>query len=246
MIVGLWEHLLNTPKADGIDYGPEASIDMKGYTVRWLDHFLKDIDNGVEEDASVHVFVMGENKWHAEEDWSLPQARPTKYDLVSNGHTNSLKSDGGLTTSLPDGAEFEAYVYDPRNPTRDTSDGKASANCDARDTRLTAIGDEVLVYRTPPLTSPVDVTGPIEAPPLRRDLRRGYGLDSSARGCAPRRTLIVPGRRRHAGAQQRSRERGPLQWCSTEHDRAGKGLSIYDSILAQHCKSVPTWASDRY
>jgi putative CocE/NonD family hydrolase len=163
IVIGPWIHIINTPVGDGIDYGPDATIDLNGYTARWFDHFLKGIDNGVEKDPPVYVFVMGENKWHAEQDWPLPEAKPTKYYLISNRHANSLTGIGGLTTIPPDTAGSNSYVYDPRNPTLDTSDSAGLANQGARDTRLSALGDEILVFQTPPLRSPVEVTGPIEA-----------------------------------------------------------------------------------
>ena len=30
------------------------------------------VDNGIENDPPVHVFVMGANTWRAEQDWPLP------------------------------------------------------------------------------------------------------------------------------------------------------------------------------
>jgi hypothetical protein len=166
MIIGPWVHDINQQVVADIDYGAEAIIDVEGYTLRWLDHFLKGIDNGVESDPPVYVFVMGENKWHAELDWPLPHARPTKYYFTSGGDANSLKGDGLLTTSRPDKNASDTYSYDPRNPTFDAFHRYPNHNGHidgAVDTRLSAIGDEVLVYQTPPMTSPLEVTGPIEA-----------------------------------------------------------------------------------
>jgi hypothetical protein len=168
MIIGPWAHNINHRAVGGIDYGPQATFDVEGYTVRWLDHFLKGIDNGVEKDPPVYAFVMGENKWHAEQDWPLPQAKPTKYYFASGGHANSLNSDGVLTTTLPREEGSDTYTYDPRNPTLDPFESYQGPDKDeyihgALDTRLSAIGDEVLVFQTAPLESPVEVTGPIEA-----------------------------------------------------------------------------------
>jgi len=179
MIVGPWEHLgpfvgvfpgddsnRHQQVVAGIDYGEAAKLDVNGYIVRWFDHFLKGVDNGVDKDPPVHVFVMGENRWHAEADWPLPEAKPTRYYLVSSGHANSLKGDGLLTTTAPAQDRADHYTYDPRHPTLDpfASYPEHNGHLDgALDTRLSAIGDEVLVYSTPPLQSPVEVTGPIEA-----------------------------------------------------------------------------------
>ena len=166
MIVGPWTHVNYQRKISGIDYGPDAALDVRGYITRWYDHFLKGRDNGVEKDPPVYVFVMGENRWHAEKDWPLPEAIPTKYYLGSGGHANSLGGDGVLTTTAPRRESVDRYIYDPKAPTLDPFEGYAEHNGHidaALDTRGSAGGNDVLVYQTPPLGSPVEVTGPIEA-----------------------------------------------------------------------------------
>ena len=166
LIIGPWTHVNYKREISGVDFGPEAAFDTHGYIVRWFDHFLKGIDNGVETDPPVYVFVMGENRWHAEQDWPLPQAVPTKYYLASGGHANSLNGDGVLTIVAPRKQAVDRYVYDPKTPTLDPYNGFAGSTGGidaALDTRNSASGNEVLVYQTPPLPSPVEVTGPIVA-----------------------------------------------------------------------------------
>jgi putative CocE/NonD family hydrolase len=162
LIIGPWVHGVGHRRALGFDYGPEAELDLNGYVVRWLDHFLKGLDNGVTADPPVYVFVMGPNRWRAVADWPLPETQWTKYYLQSAGHANSLKGDGGLTTTAPRQEGFDTYIYDPGKPTFD--DYKGSCCLDgAVDTRLSALGDEVLVYSTDVLTGDIEVVGPVEA-----------------------------------------------------------------------------------
>jgi putative CocE/NonD family hydrolase len=166
LIIGPWTHATYERVVGGVDYGPDAALDVEGYIVRWFDHFLKGVDNGVERDPPVYVFVMGENKWHAEQDWPLPEARPTKYYFTSQGHANSQKGDGLLTITPPRRELSDTYIYDPHHRTLDPSTSLPNSNGHidgAWDTRQSAAGDEVLVYQTPPLTSAIEVTGPIEA-----------------------------------------------------------------------------------
>ena len=102
LLIGPWFHGLNDRVVAGIDYGPEAQIDLDGYITRWFDHFLKGIDNGVTEDPRVHVFVMGPNRWFAHDDWPLPGTIRTDLHLASGGHANSslgatVRSNGTLS-----------------------------------------------------------------------------------------------------------------------------------------------------
>jgi putative CocE/NonD family hydrolase len=166
LVIGPWVHGINERVVGGIDYGPSATIDLNGYIARWFDHFLNGKNNGVDKDPPVYLFVMGENQWHAERDWPLPQAKPTKYYLTSGSRANSLNGDGGLSPTLPNTEVSDTYTYDPKKPTRDPFETFPHHNGHldgALDTRGSATGKEVLVYQTAPLESPVEVTGPIEA-----------------------------------------------------------------------------------
>ena len=51
--------------------------------IRWYDHWLKGIDNGVEDDPAVKIWIMGENKWRTFDGWPVPETQWTKYYLHS-------------------------------------------------------------------------------------------------------------------------------------------------------------------
>jgi len=163
MVIGPWQHIINSSRKLGaFDYGEEGVIDWDGYVCRWFDHWLKGIDNGVENDAPVHLFVMGRNRWRTAPDWPLPETQWTKFYLHSNGHANGIGGDGTLSIGADQSAESDTYTYDPAKPTRSCFTG-GHLEDGAADTRKSSSGDDVLVYTTPPLTEEVEVIGPITA-----------------------------------------------------------------------------------
>jgi putative CocE/NonD family hydrolase len=162
LIIGPWPHgTTSVRKVGDTDYGPDAIFDDRAYRLRWFDHYLKGIDNGVDRDPPVSVFVMGANKWYAEKAWPLPETRWTRYYLDSDGAANTSLGDGRLLTTPPRRPGFDRYVYDPARPTGSPYAG-GNIEDGAIDVRRTEAGRDVLVYTTSPLTEDTEVTGPIQ------------------------------------------------------------------------------------
>src|SRR2546426_10587127 len=84
--------------------------------LRWYDHILKGVDNGVEREKPVKIFVMGKNVWREEDDWPLARAQNTRYYFRSSGKANSLGGDGTLSSTLPQTEPPDHYLYDPADP----------------------------------------------------------------------------------------------------------------------------------
>ena len=65
LIIGPWTHGGQGLSFSGIaEFGEAAAIDMNAFRLRWFDHWLKGIDNGVEREAPVRLFVMGGGDAH--------------------------------------------------------------------------------------------------------------------------------------------------------------------------------------
>jgi len=161
IVIGPWTHTGRGHKLLRFDYGPAAAIDWNGYMCRWFDYHLKGIANGVLDDPPVHVFVMGHNRWRAEQDWPLPGTKWTKYYIHSGGKANSSAGDGTLSTTPPGDEPPDKYTYDPIHPTLSAFKGP---HVDGPvDTRPVSTGRDLLVYTTPPLEEDVEVVGPITA-----------------------------------------------------------------------------------
>jgi putative CocE/NonD family hydrolase len=141
------------------------AIDFEGVQLRWYDHWVKGIDNGVRNDAPVRLFVMGENAWRDEREWPLARTQYTRYYLHSRGRANSLHGDGVLSTTEPGAEQPDRFLYDPRHPVP-TRGGPlccwpGALPQGAYDQTVVESREDVLVYSTPPLAQDVEVTGPV-------------------------------------------------------------------------------------
>ncbi|HLK59922.1 MAG TPA: CocE/NonD family hydrolase [Chthonomonadaceae bacterium] len=118
LIYGPWTHAVNTTsKIGNIDFGPDSLRDLDTVYLRWFDHWLKGIDNGIEKEPPVEAFLMGENKWRSFSAWPPKEAQVTRWYLHSKGHANTDKSDGTLSTTPPGAKEPEDhYSYNPADP----------------------------------------------------------------------------------------------------------------------------------
>jgi putative CocE/NonD family hydrolase len=166
LLMGPWAHLVpySAPTSRGtgeIDFGPAARIDLHAIQLRWFDYHLKGIRNGVDEDAPVRIFIMGDNAWRDEHEWPLARTRFTLIYLRSGGRANSLRGDGRLAmTSAPDDPA-DSFVYDPQNPVPTCGGNYIGAGNGVRNQSAVEDREDVLVYTGDPLEREVEVTGPV-------------------------------------------------------------------------------------
>jgi len=133
--------------------------------LRWYDHWLKGIDNGIEQAKPVQIFVMGTNIWREEEAWPLPDTQYRSYYLHSQGHANREQGDGTLSTELAGQEPEDVYHYDPRYPVptvSEATDPGEQSEMGPFDQRTIETREDVLCYTTPPLEHSTEVTGPLE------------------------------------------------------------------------------------
>jgi putative CocE/NonD family hydrolase len=162
LVIGPWAHGDNVGWFAERGYGfmgAYAALDPTAVHVRWFDHHLKGLDNGVADDPRVRIFVMGADAWRDADDWPLPGTRFTPY---------YLRAGGGLSPEPPGDEPPDAYTYDPRHPVP-TCGGATflpglpvAANAGPRDQRAIDGRADVLTYVTEPLERDTEVIGPIE------------------------------------------------------------------------------------
>ncbi len=158
LVVGPWAHFPPGGRKFGrIDFGPAADLDLAGLDVRWFDYWLKGMTNGLNHDAPVRIFVMGDNQWRDEASWPPKRARVKALFLTSSGRANTPAGDGQLAWQRPASNSRDHYSYDPRNPVP-TLFAPGNFTC-ATDQRPLSNRTDILVYQTEPLAERVEVTG---------------------------------------------------------------------------------------
>jgi uncharacterized protein len=179
IMIGPWPHNMSSAFA-GVAFGNDSSAPIRAYQLAWFDHWLK----GAPEEASrrtpftwhsvraevdeapVHLFVMGVNRWRDEQEWPLARTRYTPFYLTGKGHANTGKGDGALVWTLGKKAKPDQFLYDPRDPVP-TMGGAVC--CDPKvfpwgpmDQRPVEKRKDVLVYTSDPLKQDLEVTGPVK------------------------------------------------------------------------------------
>jgi len=170
LIIGPWSHGTNwTASHHEQEFGLHASgaaLNLAGVQLRWLDRWVKGIENGIDQEPPVRIFVMGSNQWRDEIDWPLPDTRYTPYYLHSAGHANTLHGDGSLSLDLPGNQPADTFVYNPHDPVPSIGGANLTpfaSSIGPRDQHSVELRADVLVYTTPVLTQAVEVIGPITA-----------------------------------------------------------------------------------
>lgn len=170
LVVGPWIH--------GTDFGSRigewdsgymsqgSALGVESLQFRWFDRWLKGVENGIENEPPVLIYVMGENRWRQENEWPLSRAIRTRFYLRSGGSANSLSGDGALTTGPGADGPPDTFTYDPLNPvpTRGgatTGTYPAALNDGVFDQREVEKRSDVLVYTSDTLERDTEVTGPV-------------------------------------------------------------------------------------
>jgi uncharacterized protein len=166
LVIGPYIHFPWKSKLGDVNFGSDATNPIDGLQLAWFDHWLKGKDNGADREAAVHVFVMGANRWREASDWPIPGTSFTKYYLHSLGEANTRFGNGRLDTDAPVADEpADHYRYDPADPVP----SRGGHSCCTPEVAPVGPYDQaeieqradVLVYSTPVLQQPVEVTGPI-------------------------------------------------------------------------------------
>src|SRR5262249_35074355 len=127
-------------------------LDYEGEILRFMDRYVRGIENGLDAEPPVRAFVMGENAWRSGATFPLPGTKPVSLYLAAGGRI-VREAPAGSRAGQP-----TAFESDPANPVLNAYADKAGAH----DYRALAERQDVAVFQTEPLAEPLRVVGPIE------------------------------------------------------------------------------------
>lgn len=162
MLIGPWVHGVTATarsRSGQREFGTAARIDYDEVVLRWMDHWLKGADNGVERAPAVQVFVMGANEWRTGERWPLPGIRPETLWFAAGGRLERTAPAPLPANGRAAGAGASSFVSDPRDPVRDPY----NAAYGAHDFRSLVARSDLLTFETAPFMQPVEVIGAMTA-----------------------------------------------------------------------------------
>ncbi len=136
------------------------TIDGVDQEIRWFDYWLKDIDNGIMDEAPVQAYMMAsartdelsdQNRWMSFGNWP-PAPNYSEYYLHPNG---------SLSTRAPSGDEMVSYEFDPENPVPTFGGANLTFERGPMDQRQIGERGDYLRFETDVLAEDVMVAGPV-------------------------------------------------------------------------------------
>ena len=165
LVIGPWGHG-PSQKFGALDFGPTANVDALTLQLRWYDHWLKGLNNGLASEAPVKLFVMGRNEWVYEREYPLARTDYRPLYFSSGGKANTAAGDGRLTWTKPAGASpTDQFRYDPNDPVPSVGGNNCCGTPTAagpQDQRPIEGRRDVLIYTTDVLQEELEVTGPVK------------------------------------------------------------------------------------
>lgn len=165
LIMGPWTHGVLSAKAGDLTF-PDAK-NPPGDTEdpwRWFDRWLRNATNQADADPTVRYYVLGDvtdpkapgNVWRSADQWPPFPDRPAPW---------YLHADRSLSPTPPAGAADArlTYTYDPAEPVPTLGGIQLTLPAGPRDQRPLESRPDVLVFDTPPLADPLEVTGRVRA-----------------------------------------------------------------------------------
>ena len=160
LLIGPWTHpTLSRSRQGDLEFPANAVIDLRARILGWLGPYLRGEAGGTSLPA-VEYYVMGDvddpdapgNEWRTADTWPIPGTRTQYY----------LRAEGLLSTEPPAGSTRDkprSYASSPYRPLLGRGGGHELE--EPTDQAFLEGRPDLLVFTTPELSEPVEVTGDV-------------------------------------------------------------------------------------
>jgi len=159
LVLGPWVHGVDAidnrsaqAKSGERSFGGAGGLDYDEEVLRFMDRYVRGLNNGVDHGPRVRVFVMGENVWRTGNAWPLPGTTRLTFSLG-----RAPQRVGSLTPGRWPTDGRWTIVSDPARPIVDQYDGAYGAH----DYRALASRSDVMVFETASFATDMRVVGNI-------------------------------------------------------------------------------------
>lgn len=165
-VLGPWKHSGNADyDLHGIYMGQDAlRYDMDILCMKWLEHFLKGAENGIEKTPALEYYTVGDNCWKTGECW--PPADTERAILYLGGERNGAAAGNGaacgqgdLYFEVPEIEGKDSYLYDPEAPSVHVIDMSENELEVPEDYTAEEQREDMLSYTTKPFEKAFTITG---------------------------------------------------------------------------------------
>ena len=159
LIMGPWTHSIGVREVGEVVFPENAAIPPGNWRDRWFAYWLQGQDTGLLAEPSVLYYAMGAldeegapgNEWRPAGDWPVPCTEIPLY----------LAADGALSWDVPAAGSTE-YICDPADPVVTRGGRNLVLEAGVLDQREVEAREDVLVFTTPTLDQPLNITGRVK------------------------------------------------------------------------------------
>jgi len=159
LIMGPWLHGVKREPGDVTLAENFNAVNFDEYIQRFFRYWLLGEQNGIMDEPAVQYYTVGDlsdpdapgNEWRTANDWPPFVARETPFYLCPDGSLSAgevSQTAGGLT-----------FAYDPANPVPSLGGATLLHKPGVYDQRPVSDRPDVLRFATPPLATPLEITG---------------------------------------------------------------------------------------
>ena len=164
LLVGPWMHMPWVRQVGEVDFGEAAGNNIDELQLRFFERWLLGVENGLDDEPPVRLFVLGSNRWLRLPRWPPPSQETCTLYLHSDGRAASLNGTGQLTRERPQHSRtVDGFPSNPHAPVASLggrgADNPFVAPAGAADQRPEEFRNDVLVFTSDVLHEPLTLVG---------------------------------------------------------------------------------------